>query len=126
MVLPGSDQQAAHGSTPRGGPDSFSGESSSVLDTEAEGVLDDLVSAVAQRLGTSAAQLSIVSAQRVWLTAASSDRGSGRHRSDTFCARVAAAGHTLIVPDAPAYPPASRQTRRSPCPVWSASTPAFP
>lgn len=100
MVVPISDQLPAGPWAPPGSSELFTNAQYSVLDSEAEDVFDDLVSEVAQRLGTSQAQISIVTPQRVWLKAALSGQGNSYRPGDTFCAQVASDGQILVVPDA--------------------------
>lgn len=87
------------------------------IESLSEAVFDDLVELVAERLGTPHAQLSLIGPGQVWLTAATSNRGSSLAPEDTFCAQVAADQRTVVVPDATvsaryANHPAVRSGRR--------------
>lgn len=71
-----------------------------ILDTPPEPAFDEIVQRVARLFGTTHAEMSMVTADRVWLKGALSGEGASNDPGNTLCTSVAADQQTILVPDA--------------------------
>ncbi|MTD13910.1 EAL domain-containing protein [Nakamurella sp. YIM 132087] len=75
-----------------------------ILDTPPEPEFEALVEMVVALFGTSHAELSLVTPDRVWLKAAIPRSGISHDNSETLCDKVASGGQALVISDAEADP----------------------